>query len=273
MWSDPHQPVEPADVAHESLFRLDGNAYVVFGAGAGLGAHISRTLAHLGARLLCVDIDPDKAGYIGKELDVAHAVADVTTAEGVATVRERVEAEFDTLHGYVDVIGQMQRKALGDFTLADWDRDFTVNLRHAFLIAQSIAPLVARAGSGSIVYISSIMAANGGRLSPGYGPAKAALEVWVKELAAEYGPAGVRVNAVAPGLFLSPRFVGNDAARGAAQMLAGKTLLARLGQPYEVAATAAFLLTPAAGYITATSITVDGGARSVDSTGLDNLPL
>jgi NAD(P)-dependent dehydrogenase (short-subunit alcohol dehydrogenase family) len=273
MWSDPHQPVESADVAHEKLFRLDGNAYVVFGAGAGIGEHISRTLVSLGARLLCVDVDPDKAQYIGKELDVAHAVADVTTAEGVASVRERVEAEFDTLHGYVDVIGQMQRKPLGEFTLADWERDFTVNLRHAFLIAQGIAPLVARSGNGSIVYISSTMAAHGGRRAAGYGPAKAALEVWVKELAAEYGPAGIRVNAVAPGLFLSPRFVGSESARGAAAMLAGKTLLGRLGQPYEVAATAAFLLTPAAGYITATSITVEGGARSVDSTGLDSVPL
>jgi NAD(P)-dependent dehydrogenase (short-subunit alcohol dehydrogenase family) len=110
-------------------------------------------------------------------------------------------------------------------------------------------------------------------MAPGYGPAKAALEIWVKQLAAEYGPAGVRVNAVAPGLFLSPRFVGNDSGRAAAQMLAGKTMLQRLGQPYEIAATVAFLLTSAAGYITGTSIPVEGGARSVDSTGLDDVPL
>src|SRR5215831_2746649 len=63
---DPHRPVEAADVAHDRLFRLDGNAYVVFGAGAGIGEHISRTLRAQGARLLCVDVEADRAEYIGK---------------------------------------------------------------------------------------------------------------------------------------------------------------------------------------------------------------
>jgi NAD(P)-dependent dehydrogenase (short-subunit alcohol dehydrogenase family) len=270
---DPHRPTEAADVAHERLFRLDGNTYVVFGAGGGIGEHISRTLRAQGADLLCVDIDADRAAHIGKALDVPHLVADATTEEGVADVLRHVEAEFDGLHGYVDVIGQMQRKPLGEFTLADWELDLRVNLRHAFLIGQSIAPVVARGGNGAIVHVSSTMASHAGRLAAGYGPAKAALEIWVKQLAAEYGPSGVRVNAVAPGLFLSPRFVGSQSGRAAAAMLARRTFLGRLGQPYEIAATVAFLLTPAAGYITGTTVTVEGGARSVDSTGLDDVPL
>jgi NAD(P)-dependent dehydrogenase (short-subunit alcohol dehydrogenase family) len=220
-----------------------------------------------------VDIDADRAAYIGKELDVPHLVADVTTEEGVAEVRRRVDAELGSLHGYVDVIGQMHRKPLGDFTLADWELDFRVNLRHAFLVAQSLAPIVARRGDGAIVHVSSTMGSHAGRLAAGYGPAKAALEVWVKQLAAEYGRSGVRVNAVAPGLFLSPRFVASQSGRAAAAMLSRRKLLGRLGQPYEVAATVAFLLTPAAGYITGTTIPVEGGARSVDSTGLDDVPL
>jgi NAD(P)-dependent dehydrogenase (short-subunit alcohol dehydrogenase family) len=166
----------------------------------------------------------------------------------------------------------MQRKPLPEFTLADWEQDFRVNLRHAFLVAQDLAPMVARSGDGSIVHVSSSMGNHAGRRSPGYGPAKAALQIWVKQLAAEYGSAGVRVNAVAPGLFLSPRFMANEAGRAAADALAGRTLLGRLGQPYEIAAAVAFLLTPAAGYITGTTLAVEGGARSVDSTGLDEVP-
>jgi NAD(P)-dependent dehydrogenase (short-subunit alcohol dehydrogenase family) len=270
---DPHRPVEAADVAHDRLFRLDGNAYVVFGGAGGVGEHISRTLRAQGARLLCVDVDADRAEHIGKALDVSHVVADVTTAEGVDTVRQRAQAEFDALHGYVDVIGQMQRKPLREYTIEDWDRDLRVNLRHAFLVAQGIAPMVAASRDGAIVYVSTSMAGRAGRLAPGYGPAKAALQLWVKQLAAEYGPSGVRVNAVAPGLFLSPRFVGNDSGRAAAEMLAGRTMLGRLGQPYEIAATVTFLLTPAAGYITGTTVPVEGGALSTDSTGLDDVPL
>ena len=68
-------------------------------------------------------------------------------------------------------------------------------------------------------------------------------------------------------------FVGNEAGARAADALASRTMLGRLGQPFEVAATIAFLLTPAAGYITGTTIPVEGGALSVDATGLDDVPL
>ena len=168
--------------------------------------------------------------------------------------------------------GQMQRKALGDFSLAEWEQDLRVNLHHAFLLGQTLAPRVAQSPAGAIVHVSSVMGARAGRRSHGYGPAKAALEIWVKQLAAEYGDRGVRVNAVAPGLFLSPRFVGGAGAQ-AEPLLSGRTMLGRLGQPYEVAATVAFLLSPAAGYITGATIPVEGGSLSTDSTGLDDLPL
>ena len=270
---DPRAPVGATDVTHDRLFRLDDDAYVVVGAGAGIGEHVSRTLVAMGARVLLVDVEADALGVVAADLGAAHVVADVTTEDGVATVRDAVTAHIDRLHGYVDVVGRMQRKRLGDFTLAEWEEDFRVNLRHAFLVSQGLAPVIAAGGGGSIVHVSSVMGSRSGRKSPGYGPSKAALELWVKQLAAEYGPSGVRVNAVAPGLFLSPRFVGNEAGARAADALASRTMLGRLGQPFEVAATIAFLLTPAAGYITGATIPVEGGALSVDATGLDDVPL
>lgn len=269
--TDPHQPVDPTEVRHDRLFRLDGRTYLVVGAGAGIGEHICRTISALGARLVCVDVDEARVEAVADTLNARCVVGDVTTEQGVAAVRERVEGE--PLDGYVDVVGQMQRKTLSRYTLAEWERDFTVNLRHAFLLSQALAPLVARSDSGSIVHVSSVMSAHAGRKSPGYGPAKAALENWIKQLAAEYGPAGVRANAVAPGLFLSPRFLANQNGTGAVDALAAKSVLGRLGQPFEVAATVAFLLMPAAGYITGSTLSVEGGTRSVDSTGLDDLPL
>lgn len=273
MQVDPKIPIGPQEVDFSGLFRLDGSSYVVVGAGAGIGEHVSRILSSLGARLLCVDIDEEAVTRVAKDLGAEHLVADVTTGEGAVAVAEQAKARLGRVNGYVDVIGQMQRKRLGDFTLAEWEEDLRVNLTHAFLLGQSLAPQVAESHSGSIVYVSSVMGTHGSRSSPGYGPAKAALEVWVRQLASEYGPRGVRVNAVAPGLFLSPRFVAHESPASSLTMLASKTMLGRIGQPYEVAATVAFLLTPAAGYITGTTIPIEGGALSVDSTGLADIPL
>lgn len=270
--SDPLHPVGPTEVDHSALFRLDGRTHAIVGAGAGIGEHVARTLVALGAQVVCVDIDEASVRAVAADLKAPHVVADVTTEDGAAALAAAIDAEVDVLDGYVDVIGQMQRKALGEFSLAEWQQDLRVNLHHAFLLGQTLAPKVAQSPAGSIVHVSSVMGARAGRRSPGYGPAKAALEIWVKQLAAEYGDRGVRVNAVAPGLFLSPRFVSGAGAQ-AEPALSARTMLGRLGQPYEVAATVAFLLSPAAGYITGATIPVEGGSLSTDSTGLDDLPL
>ncbi|WP_020495842.1 SDR family NAD(P)-dependent oxidoreductase [Sciscionella marina] len=266
---DSDQPLAPEDVWHGELFRLDDRRYAVLGAGSGIGEHVSRTLVAMGAKVLCVDVDERRAAAIGESVGMPSVVADVTRRDGIVRVRDRVESSFGNLDGYVDVIGRMRRKRFDAFTLSDWEEEFRINLRHAFLSARELAPIVARTDNGAIVYVSSSMGAHAGRTAPGYGPAKAALENWVKQLAAEYGPMGTRVNAVAPGLFLSPRVVSNAQAQQRLPRFAAKTFLGRLGQPHEIAATIGFLLTPAAGYITGVSIPVEGGARLTDSTGLD----
>ena len=266
---DPLAQAVPADrVDHTSLFRLDGKSYVVLGAGGGIGEHVSRTIAGLGGRVLCVDINAAAACTVADALQMPALVADATTADGAARIAAATFNEFGRINGYVDVIGQMHRKELADYGLADWELDFRVNLGHAFLAARSLAPLVS---DGSIVHVSTVVATHGGLTAPGYGPSKAALQVWVKEMAAAHGPRGVRVNAVAPGLFLSPRYLAKERSDDDARVLASRPLLGRLGQPWEIASVIAFLLSPAAGYITGTTIPVEGGALSRDSTGLDAL--
>ncbi|MFC6707129.1 SDR family NAD(P)-dependent oxidoreductase [Flexivirga alba] len=267
--SDPNRAVAASQVDHGALFSLQGEHHVVLGAGAGVGEHVARTLSGLGAEVLCVDITEGPVVELAEELHGAYVVADATTEVGFDRIVDRAgewTAPAGGLDGYVDVIGQMQRKPLPEFTLAEWERDFRVNLTHAFLAGQRLAPLV-RDG-GSIVHVSSVMGSHSGRTAPGYGPAKAALQIWVKQLAAEYGHRGIRVNAVAPGLFLSPRVSQSP---DLATQLGARPMLGRLGQPYEVAAVVAFLLSTAAGYITGATIPVEGGATSVDSTGLDDL--
>lgn len=270
--TDPHRPVAASDVDHDSMFSLKGQNHVVLGAGGGLGEHVTRALHARGANVFCVDVVENLVQALAEELGYSHAVADVTTEAGFDVIAERVR-EWSTqnggLTGYVDVIGQMHRKPLPEFSLAEWDQDFRVNLTHAFLAGQRLAPMIQ--DGGAIVHVSSVMGSRAGRKAAGYGPAKAALNIWVKQLAAEYGPRGIRANAVAPGLFLSPRLVRNRPV--AAKEFGGKAMLGRLGQPYEIAAVVAFLLTPASGYITGATIPVEGGSTSVDPTGLDDVPL
>lgn len=266
--SNPAIPLPAHGIDHANLFRLDGKSYVILGAGSGLGAHVARTIAGLGGRVLGVDINAEPLDALAEELQMPFLVADATSEEGVEAIAESVIAEFGHINGYIDVIGQMHRNEISVYSLEDWEQDFRTNLGHAFLAARRLAPLVS---NGSIVYVSSTVASRGGLLAPGYGPAKAALEIWVKQMAAEHGTRGVRVNAVAPGLFLSPRMAAKERSRQDAKLLSSRSLLGRLGQPFEIAAALVFLLSPAAGYITGTTIPVEGGALSRDSTGLDEL--
>lgn len=256
------------DGDYAGLFRLDGRSFVVLGAGAGIGEQVSQAIVALGGRVLCVDIASELVEAVADSLQMPWLVADASTTEGIDAVIAAARENLGGIDGFVDVIGRMHRSPVSGYDLETWEADFAVNLRHALLAGSGLAPLVE---NGSIVFISSVSGARGSRFAPGYGPAKAALESWVKVLAAEYGSRGVRVNAVAPGLFLSPRMAASKRPEAENRVLREQSMLGRLGNPHEVAAAIAFLLTPAAGNITANTIPVDGGALSQDPTGLDQL--
>lgn len=260
------QPAFDGDYA--GLFRLDGRSFVVLGAGAGIGEQVSQAIVALGGRVLCVDIASDLVEAVADSLQMPWRVADASTVEGTETVIAAARENLGSIDGFVDVIGRMHQSPVSGYDLETWEADFAVNLRHALLAGSHMAPLVE---NGSIVFISSVSGNRGSRFAPGYGPAKAALESWVKVLAAEHGPRGVRVNAVAPGLFMSPRMSASKRPEAENRVLREQSMLGRLGNPHEVASAIAFLLTPAAGNITANILPVDGGALSQESTGLDQL--
>jgi len=209
-----------------------------------------------------VDLDEERGRAVADDIGGQFVVADVTTQDGVATVAAACEGQ--RVDGLVDIVGMGRAKPLADYTLEDWDWDFRINVRHAFLLGQEFAPKMAQQGGGSMVFISSIFGHYASSTQPGYPPSKAALMAWVKQLAEAYGPKGVRVNAVAPGPFLTPKIVLEHLKDNTElyEIMSSKPFVNRMGQPYEVAATAVFLLTLGAGYITGSTINVEGGAMS-----------
>jgi len=175
------------------------------------------------------------------------------------------------LHGGVDCLlvtaGAMHSAALAEWTLAAWDAVHASNLRLPFFLAQAAAPYLAASASAGIIFVSSTAARRGQSRTAPYQASKAGLSALVRGLAAELGPAGIRVNAVLPGWIETPfsnafwQTLAEPAAARAA--VEARIPLRRQGSAAEVAAVIAFLASSAAGYVTGTEIVIDGGDSAV----------
>jgi NAD(P)-dependent dehydrogenase (short-subunit alcohol dehydrogenase family) len=153
---------------------------------------------------------------------------------------------------------------IGDTTDADWDRVMDINLRSAVALSNALAPHMARRGGGSIVLMASIAGLRGNRSIGLYGLSKAALAQLARNLAVEWGPQGVRVNAITPGLFDTPLARQPMADPDYMPRRLALTPLRRVGQPSEVAGAAVLLASAAGAFITGHNLVVDGGTLISD---------
>jgi NAD(P)-dependent dehydrogenase (short-subunit alcohol dehydrogenase family) len=189
-------------------------------------------------------------------------VGDVTQRSEV----ERLLADAAVTHagpnaidGIVDVVGRASRKPMREFSDDEWHAQLEANLHHAYYLIQA-AEAVVRPGA-SLVFISSVSALTGADGHAPYGASKAALNSLVRSAAVEYGPLGIRVNAVAPGAFTSPRLeeaIPKDVFEGVRLSVP----LRRLGSPAEVGATVLYLLSDMSSYVTGQTIVLDGGVSA-----------
>lgn len=246
------------------LFDLTGRAYVVAGAGMGMGEATARAIHAFGGRLVCVDREPERAAQVAAAVGGVPAVGDVTDEAFVLELLDLAERELGPLDGIVDIVGGARFVSIRDLETADWESEFTTNLRHAYLLGRHGGVRLADGGrGGSMVFIASNAAWFGSRAFPAYSTAKLALTGWVRSLAEEFGPSGVRANAVAPGATLTDRMAAawDDEAIAA---MARPTVRGRLGSTAEIAGTIVYLLSDAAGNTTGQTITVDGGTSIRD---------
>ena len=250
-------------------FRLDGKVAAVVGAASGIGEAVALTLARHGARVACVDLEKEKAGQVAERIRSAGGQAEALAVD----IRDgqAVQAAFDGVserQGSFDVAvctpAVNVRKPLLAYTEEEFDRVVTLNLRGNFNVLRAAGRLMTSQGRGSIILFSSIRSLT---VEPGqgvYAATKAGIVQLVRTAAAEFGPHGVRVNAVAPGVVDTPLTAPIKANADWYGAYSAKTILKRWARPEEIAAPTAFLASDAASYMTGTVLFVDGGWTAVD---------
>jgi NAD(P)-dependent dehydrogenase (short-subunit alcohol dehydrogenase family) len=243
-----------------ALQRLDGRNYVVVGAGQGMGRQTCHALTQSGAaRILCVDIDADRAKEIADEIGVGVPwTGDVTRRDEVERLGADAARELGTITGFVDIVGMARWPTILEVDDESWDWNFDINLRHAYLLSQVLGRRMVDTGGGTMVFIASASGLSGAPNHAPYGAAKAALMAWVQSLAVELGPQNIRANAVAPGVILTPRMDATfDDERRKAN--AAVVPLGRMGKPADIAGAVLFLTTDLSSFISGRTILVDGG--------------
>lgn len=241
------------------LLRVDGRNFVVLGAGQGMGRQTCHALTQAGAaKIICVDIDDARASDIAQEIGIGISwVGDVTKRDEAVRLGEFAEEQLGTIHGFVDIVGMARWASVLEIDDDNWDWSHDMNLRHAFLVSQELGKRMVTTGGGTMVFIASASGFSGAPMHAAYGAAKAGLMAYVQSLAVELGPQGIRANAVAPGVILTPRM---EAAFTDEQRAANSAVvpLGRMGRPSDIASAVLFFSSPLSEFVSGRSLLVDG---------------
>lgn len=237
---------------------LEGRPFLVLGVGPGMGLEIVRALGEAGALVVCADLDPDHAEAAAVLVGGVALVGDVLDPRGVASLLEKAEAAVGPIRGVIDIIGGSIGSRLTEATDALIERNFDLNLKHAFRVLRQAGPLIGAAGGGSITFLGSLAGVVAAKDQAIYGAAKAALHHLVRAAAAELGPLGVRVNAVAPGLVSTPRMLERFSAAQFAEVRAASPL-GRVSEPADIARALLFFASDMSRAITGQTLVADTG--------------
>jgi NAD(P)-dependent dehydrogenase (short-subunit alcohol dehydrogenase family) len=261
------------DSREHAIGDLSGRVALVTGAGSGIGLSISRCFAATGARVMALDRDErgrapfaEAVGADGPD----YAEVDVADREAVAAAVAELEARAGRIDVLVNSAGIRDVGSALDISAEEWQRVLDVDLTGTFNCCLAVAPGMLERRHGSIVNIASIAGMFGFARRTAYTVAKHGVLGLTRTLAAQFGPSGVRVNAICPGLIETPlthAIVSDAQTQESFRVLVP---LQRAGRPEEIAAAALFLAGDGSRFITGVPLPVDGGFTAMvtyDTTG------
>lgn len=245
---------------------LSGKVALVTGGGGGIGRGIAEAFHGLGARVVVAEIDPGRAEATRAALGPEDLVATIDVRDSVQV--DGLVGDIDRRFGRLDILVNNVGDFLGivkpleEYTDANFDALFAINLRQVFQVTRSALPLMKRGGQGgSIISVSSIEAFRGIPMNIVYSAFKAGISGFTRSLALELGPFGIRVNAIAPETTESEQVKPSAwIPERYREHIARWLPLGRFGTPADVAGCAIFLASELSGWVTGTTIHLDGGA-------------
>lgn len=245
--------------------RFEGKVLLITGGGSGLGAATARRFTAEGGRVVVCDIDPDAAERVAGELEGAVAVAcDVTNESSVRAAVADAHERAGRVDCVVTSAGHFHSAPIDEYDLADWNTMLAVHVTGTFLVCREALRPLRDAGGGSIVTFSSVTAVIARRHVAAYAAAKGAIVAFSRQLAFDAAADNVRVNVVAPGTIRSPMSEAvYDIPGGHGTLPLPPSIVGRIGEPEEIAATVCFLLSDDAGFITGQVVVADGGASAI----------
>jgi len=249
-----------------NAFGLADRVCAVTGGGSGIGRGVAIALAKEGARVAILDRNEAGAqetlGLVRQAGAQGLAVAcDTSDPESVEGARAAVAGELGDADVLVNNAGIVRSAQLADLPLEEWNRVLSVNLTGYFICSQAFGPAMRERGSGALVHVSSITAEQATPNIGAYGVSKAGVTMMSRLLAAEWGPAGVRSNAVHPGFVQTPMTQASYDVPAIARGRAQSVPLGRVALPDDIAQAVLFLASPRAGYVNGAQLLVDGGLK------------
>ena len=238
----------------------DASVYLVLGGTGGIGSELTRQLIEVGGKVIAAGQDESRLSELSRETGAETIAIDATGFDNVEQAADRALALFGRLDGIANCVGSVLLRPAHMTSEAAYRETIALNLDTAFGAVRVGGKFLGP--GGSVVLVSSAVVRSGLPNHEAIAAAKGGIESLVRSAAATYGPAGIRFNAVAPGLVQTPltaRITSNERAAEASRSL---HVLGRFGEPAEVASAIAWLLDPSQGWITGQVIGVDGGLGS-----------
>jgi 3-oxoacyl-[acyl-carrier protein] reductase len=239
------------------------NIALITGAGGGIGAGIAKTLAGDGYTVICVDKDANKVEQVSKAIPGSHWYAlDVTKEVEINALRDEIAKTIGNPTHLVNSAGIFFEHNLLTFTEDEFDLMMNVNIKGMFFMCKAFIPAMVAAGKGNIVNIASTAGLRGGRNRPIYSASKGAVVMFTRSIAIDFGPKGVRANAVAPGLIDTPMasWLSDDKEALAKweKTIPGQ----RIGTADDIGKAVSYLASDASSFVFGETLVVDGGGMA-----------